>query len=436
MSCPGTRCVGGDMLPTLRSMKVLCLVLTAVAWIRLGPSYGKVLRPPTNPRPDYFQDWASARNYWGGLPIYSAHSTTLSLYLNRTQSEEEDDIEYNAHPPTSVLLALPLAGLELSDAVLAWNLISLAAMVASLLIVAMVLPELKGLFLPVAGLLPFCLPIYGNLLQAQLTFLLVLLVTASWALDRSGRPAAAGTLIGVAAAIKLFPAYLVVYFAAQRRGRALIAFAASFVALNLATIAVLGGETYRDYVGIVLPAVEKFRSYGFNLSLSGFWYKLFDPIGEPGRITPLWPSPAVARYGTLVSDLIVTAIVVVLAHRAKTPTDRDLAFGSAATAMLLVSPVTWDYSVPLLLVPIAAITRAATNSPWMPVLMVLILAIFGIPQKTMMELALGGKPFGTASPAFMLGAPSMEFYALLATFALGLAAFRAQGKSRPLTVGD
>ena len=141
--------------------------------------------------------------------------------------------------------------------------------------------------------------------------------------------------------------------------------AAAFAALNLATAAVLGRETYRDYIRIVLPTLEKFRSYGFNLTFAGFCSHLFDPAGEHGRITPLWPSPAAVRYGTLLSDLIATAFVASLARRAKTPTGRDLAYGVAVTAMLLVSPVTWEYSIPLLLVPLAVITASAEKSRWM-----------------------------------------------------------------------
>ena len=100
----------------------------------------------------------------------------MPLYLGRPQADWEKDIAYNAHPPTSVLLALPLTGLDLPDAVLAWNLVTLAALLASLAIVAAGLPELKTLFLPVGVLLPFCLPIYGNFQQGQLTFILVLLI--------------------------------------------------------------------------------------------------------------------------------------------------------------------------------------------------------------------------------------------------------------------
>ena len=56
------------------------------------------------------------------------------------------------------------------------------------------------------------------------------------------------------------------------------------------------------------------------------------------------------------------------ARRARTRDQRDLAFGLAVTAMLLVSPITWDYSLPLLLVPLAVLTRAAMTSRWLPVL--------------------------------------------------------------------
>ncbi len=407
------------------------LILGLCECIWLGPSYAKVMRPPTNPRPDYFQDWASARNYRVGLPIYTPHSATIPMYLGRPQEERESDIEYNAHPPASVLLALPLAGLHLPDAMLAWNLVSLAASLASLAIIASTLPELKSLFLPAAVLLPVCLPVYSNFMEGQLTLVLVLLVTSAWALDRTGRSTAAGLLIGAAGAFKLFPIYLGVYFAARGRWRAVLAAAATFAALNLATGAVLGWETYRDYIRIVLPTLDKFRSYGFNLTFAGFCSHLFDPAGEHGRITPLWPCPAAVRYGTLLSDLIATAFVASLARRAKTTTARDLAFGATVTAMLLVSPVTWDYSLPLLLVPLAVITRSAEEYRWMPVLLALIFATLWLSQGQLRDLFLAVRSIPVTSPAYVLGPLSIKFYALLAVFVPGLAAFRAAGQSGP-----
>ncbi len=77
MSRSRARWGGHDAKRAHRALVVLCLVLGLGGCIWLGPSYAKVMRPPTDPRPDYFQDWASARNFRVGLPIYTPHSTTM-----------------------------------------------------------------------------------------------------------------------------------------------------------------------------------------------------------------------------------------------------------------------------------------------------------------------------------------------------------------------
>jgi len=407
----------------------LCLIVGVCGWLWLGRSYIEAMRPVVNHNNDYFQDWASARNYWDGLAIYTPHSTTIPRYQGRPPSEPERGLEYNAHPPTSVVLALPLGRLDYSDAVVAWNVVSIVALAVSLVIVAAAMPELRKLFLPVAALLPFCLPIYGNLQQGQLTLVLLLFVTAAWALDRSGRPEAAGVLIGAAATVKLFPAYLVLPLVARGRWQALLAAAVSAVAVSLATAALLGRATYDDYLHTVLPYLQVFPTLGYNASFAGFWNKLFNPAGEGGVVVPLWPSPATARWGTLFCDAVVTAIVAMLAYRAKTPAGRDLAFGTAVTAMLLVSPVTWDISMVLLLVPLALLARTAEKSRWIPFVLVLVLVLLCIPQKQLTVLALAGRTVRVVSPGFMLGAPSLKFYALLATFMLGVAAFRIEERA-------
>ena len=117
--------------------------------------------------------------------------------------------------------------------------------------------------------------------------------------------------------MKLFPAYLVVYFAARGRWRGVFSAASAFGALTLATVAILGWAAYRDYWQVVLPTLTKFRSYAFNLSFFGFWHKLFDPLSERGWITPIWYSPAATRIGAVTSDLVATAIVLFAARRAR-----------------------------------------------------------------------------------------------------------------------
>ena len=154
----------------------------------------------------------------------------------------------------------------------------------------------------------------------------------------------------------------------------------------------LGWDSYYDYIHVVINNQAKFRSFAYNLSIAGFWHKLFDPVGETGPVEPLWRSPALAHWGTLLSDLAITMIVVMVTHRAQTPVQRDLAFALTVTAMLLVSPVTWDFSLPLLLVSIAVVAARVRRSHarGIVVALILILTIDWIPQNILTELMQAG----------------------------------------------
>jgi hypothetical protein len=381
------------------------------------------MRPAPGRINDFFQDWASARNFWVNLPVYAHHATSVPHHLG-IPFDPTTGIYYNAHPPTSVLLALPLARLDFPDAVLVWNMISVVAFLVSLAIVAVMLSIPRSFFLPVLALLIFCQPLFATLYQGQLTLLLVLLVTVIWTLERSGRSCTAGVVIGAAAAVKLFPAYLAVYFAVRGRSRPLLAAALAFVALTVVTMAVFSFNAYRDYVQVVLPAQTRFRGLGYNCAIAGFWYKLFDPSGEKGLIIPLWSCPALAQLGTLLSDLAITAIVGMAAYQARTQSEQDLAFAAIVTAMILVSPVSWDNSLPLLLVPIAVMARSASRPNWMPAAFFLVLALIWMPQLLPAESASDAHSTRAVSWAFVLGPPSLKSYALLGLLALELAAFR------------
>ena len=402
---------------------LLWLVLCLWNWYSLGSMWARAMRPERDHVVDFYQEWGSAHNYWSGVPVYSPHSTSVPRYLGLA-ANPVPMIEYNIHPPTSVLLILPLGRLNYPDAVLVWNLISLLAFLASLVIVAIVLSAPASLVLPALTLLPLCHPVYGNLHQGQLNLVLVLLVTVTWALERSHYSLTAGGMLGVAAAIKLFPIYLAIYYAAQRRMRPLLATVVTFLTLTLFTTLVLGSHTYNDYLTIVLPWNAEFRILGYNLSIAGLWHKLFYPVlGE--RIIPLYSSLVVARWGTLLSNLMITMIVIMLTQRARTTPQCDLAFAMTAVAMLLVSPVTWDAALPILLVPFALIAHSplTARSRRLTATLITILVINWIPQQILTRLALACHSTNDYSWVFMLGFPSLKFYTLLATFGLVLITF-------------
>ena len=228
------------------------------------------------------------------------------------------------------------------------------------------------------------------------------------------------------ATIKLFPLYLVVYYVTQRRSRPLLAVLISILALTLITVWVLGVDSYLDYMGTVLPWNSEFRIFGYNLSIAGFWHKLFHPLNEGERIIPVWRSLVLARGGTILSNLAITIVLIAFLNRAQTPAQCDYAFTTTMTAMLLVSPVTWDTSLLLLLLPITVLAchRQNPRSNWMPAVLLLILPIVWLPQPLLTTLFTGGRTITVISPSFLLGAASLKFYALLATFVSGLIALR------------
>lgn len=405
-------------------LTVFWLGLAVWGWLWLGPIWLSAMRPACDRINDFYQDWGSARNHLVGLPVYAHHTTSIPRHLGLS-SNPVPSIEYNAHPPTSVLLALPTAWFDYPDAVLVWNVVSLLSLLASLTIVARELAVSPWLLPPTLALAAFCHPVYGNFYQGQLTLVLMFLVTAIWALERANCPGTAGLLLGAAATIKLFPAYLAVYYLARGQRRLVCTAMVSLLALTALTVFILGINTYKDYIFVVLPNQTKFRSFAYNLSIAGFWHKLFDPIHETGPVEPLCLWPALARWGTLLSDLMVTSVAALFAYRAQKPRQRDLAFAAMISAMLLVSPVTWDFSLPLLLVPIAVLARSARTLQvhWIIAALLLILAIDWIPQNLLTALCQAGRSFNAFPWTFMLGAPSLKFYALLGTFLLALVAF-------------
>jgi hypothetical protein len=379
---------------------------------------------------DFVQEWASARNYFEGQPIYEDQETSLARYLDfqRDPAQPTDRffIQVNAHPPTSVLLALPLAHLDYPDAVLAWNLISLAALGASAWLMnrSLRVASSPWALLPLACFLLLCGAFRQQVIQGQLNLVLLLLLTGTWAADRIGRPLLAGTLLGTAAAVKLFPGFLLLYFLVRRDWRAVAAGAASFVLLGAITAGVLGIDAYRDYVGLVVPHVRGGESSWLNSSLAGFWARLFDPATQQERVDPLLRSAALARGATLVCRAAVVVLVGWSAWRAPTTAGRDLAFALAMVGMLLVSPVTWDHYFLLLALPVLVVWQALPSRGIARPAFALVPAILSLNLAWFFQLIPGGRTAGWAGPGQVLAVLSLPFYALVALFVVGLVELR------------
>jgi len=403
--------------------------LSICAWVILlrGPAFVESVRTTGDIVPDFFQEYASARNWFEGLPIYADHHETVPRYLGVSLNDKRSHVFVNAHPPTSVLLAIPFAKLDFAGAFLAWNLVSLAALAASLWIVqrGLIVPFSLWSFAPLVSLLLLCHPVWEQSRLGQLTLVLLVLVTGAWAAGRSGRPWLAGTLLGTATAIELFPAFLC--------WKVLIAGLLVIAGLSGLTAIVLGIDAYRSYIFTVLPEIKWFRVGWNNDSLWGFWSRLFDPAPERERTRsltePLFYSPALAKALFLNSSSAIVAVLAWTARRDPKGQRCDLTSSQAATAILLVSPICWDHYLLLMLVPLAVVWMELPASRFARVLYLVIVAA------SFMGYPLVWTAFGLnarkATPVESVGVLSYQYYALLGLFGLVLVELRPNRPNVP-----
>jgi hypothetical protein len=404
----------------------LWVALTGLVCLTNGPEFLRSLCPARDRWTDFFQEWASARNYCHGLPIYADHQLAVERHLGYYLDGEgpnihksADLIKVNAHPPTAVFLALPLAAFDYPDAVLAWNLLSLGALLLSLWLVAraLAIPVSAWSGVPLIALLLLCNPFRAQVFYGQLSLVLLLLLTGTWIAHRSNRPIGAGMLLGLAVAIKLFPAFLFVFFVLRRQWKTVASGILTLLVVTAVTAAVLGMESYRIYAGEVVPQVARFRNGWCNASLPGLSTKLFDPRNT--RIEPLYSSMLMAQAGTWLSCSVVGAVLAWITRHNGGPEREDRDFALTVTAMLLVSPITWDHYFLLLLAPLAvAWTRLpATNLARMTFLAI-VFVLWMRSDDLYQAFIPGGATSGTATSWQTLCILSLPCYALLLFFAL------------------
>src|SRR5579875_85943 len=429
---------------------LLWLLLTGlVCWWR-GPAYRRAFEVEFYPSgsllflPDFFQEWASARNRFCGLPSYTSQGITLERYLGLWHNPNDPFfIEFNAHPPTAVLLGVPFAGLRFADGFALWNVLALVFLAASfgLIVWQLGLPFSFWDLLPAITLLLLCYPFWHQMVHGQLNLLLLLLFIGAWAADRNRHPHWTGTLVALATAIKLFPGFLFVYLLLRREWTAVRTGLLALLGITALTALILGPDAYRSYFLEVLPHTSQWRSEWPNLSLSGIWFKLFDSSKHlpPIEIQPLVHAPALALLGTICTRLAVTAILALAARRLRSAGDWDSLFALTIIGMLMVSPITWDHYLLLLILPVAVLWQRLPRGGVGREVVVLLLAVLWIEPRMVMEHGLilldAAHPANDhyrwiATPLETLTALSIPSYALVGLFVLTLLAV-GRNKSEP-----
>lgn len=373
---------------------------------------------------DFVQEWVAARNWLTGSPVYEEHATCLPKHLpifDQGLKREEMRVQYNAHPPTSVLLGLPLGLMDYRWALLTWNIFSLGLILLALLLCCrgLELDVPAWLWLPCLALLIIYNPLRQQIAQGQLNGVLLLLITFAWLASRSHRACWTGIWVGLATVIKLTPGFLFLYFVLRGQWWSVAAGLAMIVTATLLTILVLGVEAYQDYLQNVLPSLNTFRTDKANASAWGFWKRLF--IGSPAEgILPWMAKPGIAWLGVLLTAGCVIGAIASRTSPQQTPAQADASFAMTVTGMVLLSPISWDHSLILLSLPLLWLMKQMRQDHGINRLSVfLIVFLFFINHKALRVLheADGVWPM-MMGPQFSIGVLSVPFYAVLLMFVL------------------
>ncbi len=181
--------------------------------------------------------------------------------------------------------------------------------------------------LAVAALLMWCEPVRETMAFGQINILLMTLVLLDLALPDSSK--VKGALIGIAAGIKLTPAFFVLYLLVTRRYRAAIVAAGTFVVTVAAGFAFLWRDSVTFWSGAFMdPTRVGVPENPANESLRGFFARA---TGVTGGMQLVWLLAAAA-----------TAVVcLLLARRLAARGEELVAATLCGLATTAVSPYSW-----------------------------------------------------------------------------------------------
>lgn len=235
------------------------------------------------------------------------------------------------YAPTMLLWIRPLDWLPLWPAFAAFNAISIATFCWA------VRPYLTRLAILLCLISP---PIYASLTTGQVTLLLAALIIIACRLENRW---VAGVMFGAIATIK--PHFLLmapVYFLVTRDWRAFIAAGATFLAICLATLALLGAQLWIEW----LDQLGKFKHSVMSTKIIY------------AGVTPMMSAERLGLPGHLLFlPLLVASLLLLKFGRKDGPIEQAALIG---TASLLIAPYALTYDLAIMM-PFMAVAIARGN---------------------------------------------------------------------------
>ncbi len=202
----------------------------------------------------------------------------------------------------------------------------------------------------------------------QTHVLYLLLTLCAIALAERSRPFAAGTLLALAAAVKLTPAIVLLYWILTRRWRAAAGFVLVSLFLLLTARFTAGPAVFADYLATIHRLSHTLLLSQNNQSLAAVVMGHFYPAAEVGRINIL-PLPKLLSITGILLTLLCTIAGALLdrAHRDIQPPPAPLGAFITLIAATIFTPIAWTHYyivlLPALMVLANLILRSRAQHP-------------------------------------------------------------------------
>jgi len=186
------------------------------------------------------------------------------------------------------------------------------------------------------------LPIQTNFEHQNMNpLLLALIAAATWLLVR-GLDGRAGLLLGVAIALKVFPALLLIVLLSRERWRAAGAAVTTALVLTLVPLMLYGADGFADLLrDFWRLANSGFPARGNNQSLLAALDRLFG--SGDGEFIHQAAGPTLIVFVFLAALLLIGLSAAGIKTRAPAIATTTLQMWSALVAAVLLSPIAWDH---------------------------------------------------------------------------------------------
>ena len=353
------------------SRPALWWAIAAVFWLRVA-----ILSALTPRRPDAELMWRGARAY---LTDPAHMYDSAAAYIARLHIiAPPGGLESFIGPPPLAALAVPIALLPMNVGVQVWTCVDAAAMLIALALLYGVLagrhPLARPVFWVVAGYFP---PLFADISAGQRGGVLLLGAMASIWLE-ARRPTLAGMAGGLAAAIKYYPAAIVIGVSPRHRVRYAAALLAVLVLVTVASFVPLGLNGALFYYQHVL--VPSLASYNPDCAYDSVRTLFMRTIGGEQ-----YAQPARAGYVLVTSPLHLPQLALALSYLT--------AIGFATAAAWAAWRSGWNpaYGMSVGFALGALIPNEVWPYQWLPLLpLVLLLLVRGIEQRKVRLLVLLG----------------------------------------------